>query len=72
MGKSLVSCFFDSRCSSAVQVCPNSKASEAGISAGDVVLAINGVSTHALTDAELSRLVNSAQQRLALQLAPAR
>jgi len=55
-----------------VQVCPNSKASEGGITAGDLVLAINGVSTQGLGDAELSRLVNSAQHRLALQLAPAR
>ena len=55
-----------------VQVCPNSKASESGIAAGDLVLAINGVSTEGLGDSEVSQLVNSAQHRLALQLAPAR
>jgi len=55
-----------------MQVCPNSKASEAGITAGDLVLAINGISTQGLGETDLSQLVNSAQHRLTLQLAPAR
>jgi len=55
-----------------LKVCPNSKASQSGITAGDLVLAINGISTQGLTDTELSQLVNSAQHRLTLQLAPAR
>jgi len=42
-----------------------------GVEDGDLVLAINGVATQGLTDTELSKLLNSAQNRLALQLAPA-